>query len=71
MRQIKLEIGIEDACILRDALTDNAIDLRTFGDNLMSESVFLSNPTISERRKARYQTLRDYAEILREFCAKS
>ena len=68
-KQITLTLSLKDAMIVRVALTDAKIALRTFGDdNLMSEEKFLSDLTISEMRRQRYLTLKDYANLLNEFC---
>jgi len=68
MNQITLTLTKEDAMILRDALLDASLALRTNSkDVIISEDKFLELD-ISDRKRARYLTLRDYAVRLKEFC---
>ena len=63
--KITLDLSENEAIVVRDALIDKSLALRTDAkDRLISAEDFLNNPDISERRKVNYQTLRDVAETL-------
>jgi len=67
-KQITLTLSQDDAMIIRDALIDASLALRTNSkDVLIAEEKFLTLP-ITDKRKQRYLALRDYATRLREFC---
>lgn len=64
--KITFDLTTSEAVVLRDALIDKSLALRT-GDNgaVRREADFLNDPEVSDRRKTNYQTLRDYAAELR------
>jgi len=63
--KITLDLSENEAIVVRDALIDKSLALRTDAkDRLIRAEDFLNNPDISERRKVNYQTLRDVAETL-------
>jgi hypothetical protein len=64
--RVTLDLTVDEAVILRDAIVDKYIALRSDDRGVARrEADFLADPEISDRRKRSYQTLRDYAEVLR------
>jgi hypothetical protein len=72
MKTLTIEINPREASIMADALTTEALGLRTNGMTgvVMPEDKFL-NSDISEARRNRYLTLRRRAAELNEFVRNS
>jgi len=67
-KQITLILNSDDAATLRDALIDASLALRTNSkDVVIAEDIFFDLP-ISDRKRQRYLTLREYAQVLKKFC---
>jgi hypothetical protein len=69
MKTFSMSLAENEAAILRDALMDAAIALRTNPrtEVVIAEDVFLNNPEISQARKDRYEVLAGYADELADF----
>lgn len=63
--RVVLELTEFEAIVVKDALKDRAIELRTINDKLLSEGYFLA--TASDGRKQRYNTLKRVAEDIVSF----
>ena len=72
MKTLKLEISPREASIMADALSSEAISLRTnhMTEVVIPEDKFL-NSLISEGRRERYLTLKSRAAELAEFVRNS
>ena len=70
MRSATLKLDINDAMVVRDALIEAYLALRT-GVNgvLISEETFLEHPN-SDARKQRYLVLHELADQLKDFITK-
>jgi len=63
--KITLDLTTNEMITLRDALIDKSLALRTGPrEIIIKEDIFLSNPEVSERRKANYTLLRETADAL-------
>ena len=66
--EVVVTVKRNDIPILRDALIDASLALRTgTNDSVLSEERFLALD-ISDMRRKRYLALREYANRLKEFC---
>jgi hypothetical protein len=66
--EVVVTVRRSDITVLRDALIDASLALRTgANDAVISEERFLALD-ISDMRRKRYLALRDYASRLKEFC---
>jgi len=63
--KVTLDLTETEAIFVRDALIDKSIALRTDDkDRIIREDVFMDDPSVSERRKDNYHTLRTVANII-------